>query len=296
MPRAGLPLLVLVALAVPLAAAQAPLTAPEVPLVELSIGPSEAPLRPLQDVQTLPMTARVSCALLDDKGQVPVSYKVEGQPRWATVVVSPTEDVKEPAACQEGWATFEAQLTVSASDQAPAFRAAPVNVSATAGSETGRAQVNVTASYFSIVDVQLQETSKATAPGTEAVFPLKLINFGNDRTRVSFEVVETSGGLHATAPEPLVLDSKQQGAPLVAADVELRVQAPEGSGYMNQVGTVTYRLTSASEERPDLAGDSSTVTVLVTTKGLATPAPAPVAWVAVAALAGVVARRLLSRP
>ena len=288
----ALALLVLVCLA-PLAAAQVP----GVRLVRLD-AEDPPPVRPLQGAVVANLTLTASCALVGDGGRIPIEYAVQDAPAWATVVVSPATDVADATACEGGVVTREATVSLTASDQAPAFRPTPVVVLAKVGSpgrqEETSATVNVTAEYFSIVDASLAEANKVARPGEEVPYVVKLSNLGNARTRVTFEVQNASEGIFVGVPPPVVLDSKQAGGNEVSTEVSILVRTRESGGFVNRVDVATVRILAEHAADPPRAGDGTTVSLILTTRtGGANGAPGPgVVLAALAlALAAYVARR-----
>lgn len=247
---------------------------PGVPLVALTV--EDPPMvRPLQGPVTANVTLRVSCALAADPPGAPVAYKVESAPPWATTTLSPATDVVDPASCEGGYATRTAVLGLAASDQAPAFRATPVRVSATVGSsgrqQTATAEANVTADYFSILDVVAVETSKSVAPGAEVAFPVRLTNLGNARTRVHVELENATEGIAVARIGPLELGSKQQGDLDTTAEATVRVRAHDADGIVNRADAFTLLIRAEHAMEPARQGDTARLSFVVTTRN----APGP---------------------
>ncbi|HET6404171.1 MAG TPA: hypothetical protein VFH78_05950 [Candidatus Thermoplasmatota archaeon] len=233
---------------------------------------------------------------------IPVTYSVSKAPAWASVLISPANDVfPAPSNAQPGTSYSQSKtitITVTASDQAPAFTPDTIEITATtqgagAGgrSFSGKGNVPITATYFSIIDVQLAEAIKLERPQTPVNFPVKVSNFGNANTKVSFEVVDISPGLEYTLPIPVVLQSRQAGGSQISADIQLTIQTPYKNGYMNEVGTANYRVTSAYALDPKLTGDTSTVSLLITTRGFYVPGFSPLIFLAVLGGLALVLRR-----
>ena len=212
---------------------------------------------------------------------IPVTYTVSNAPSWAQVVVSPASDVfpvGQPGASPSTTVSKPFTVSVTASDQAPAFQPGTIEITATAtptqqGGKAATAKVNVpvTASYFSILDTQLAEAIKIERPQQPVVFPLKLTNLGNANTKVGFAVEDKAANLNVPVPIPIVLQSRQAGGNQISAEVPLTVQTPYKNGYMNEVGVVTYHITSSYALDPKLKGDETRVSVVVTTKGFYVP-------------------------
>lgn len=213
---------------------------------------------------------------------IPVTYTVSNAPSWAQVVVSPATDVfpVAPSTGASPSTTVSKPFTVSvtASDQAPAFQPGTIEITATAsptqqGGKPATAKVNVPvqASYFSILDTQLAEAIKIERPQQPVVFPLKITNLGNANTKVGFAVEDKAANLNVPVPIPIVLQSRQAGGNQISSEVPLTVQTPYKNGYMNEVGVVTYHITSSYALDPKLKGDETRVSVVVTTKGFYVP-------------------------
>lgn len=289
-----LPLAALLLLLPAHAAAQEPLA------MDVTIDPFAAPVAPLQGTGVTNVTVDAPCVAPGgaDPTRPMLDLWVAETPRWATVVLSPASIPAEAAQCQMGRLALRAQLIVAASDQAPAFAPAPIEVRATwRGSSpnvTGMGRVDVAAGYFSILDVQLAEAIKEVKPGEDAGFPLVVTNLGNARTRVVVTVENTTESLVPREVAPFVLQSRQQGEPVISASPTLTVGTRGDAGYNNQVGVVTYRITSHHADRPELAGDETSVSVLVTIKGLNPDAPVPGPGIGLAAL-GIVAAAIVAR-
>lgn len=287
----GLLLLTLVAL-LPVATAQAP-----VDLVTVEVAPFDAAVKPLQGSQTTEATVRVSCALAEAPGGIPVTHAIVEAPTWATVVVSPKEAVARPESCEMGWVSFIATITVTVDQLAPADAPTPIILESTAGSgsaqHAGRGEVNVTAAWFSILDVQIVEAMAVVAPGGTHTFPLKLENFGNGDTEITITETTTGAGISVRLPDAFRLGSKQQGSSDVSREVGIEVTADEERGFVNRVATTTLAITSAYAGDPTQQGDDATVSLLVTVRSgaLETAANIPAPPVLLALLSAAVLLR-----
>lgn len=259
------------------------------------------PVKPLQG----PLTFSGSVTFQGDTGGytnvigVPITYTVTKQPAWATVLVSPATDVipvpTTPGPTFSGSRPFT--VIVTASENAPAFTADQVEITATttpgAGGKaaSGKNAVPIVAGYFSIIDVQLAETIKVERPQTPVVFPVKVTNLGNANTKVTFAVQDKTENLQVPIPNPVTLQSRQAGGQQISTDVPLTIQTPYKNGYMNEVGLVNYKLTSAYALDPKIKGDESSVSVIVTTRGFYVPGPSPLLLVGLLGVAAVLLRR-----
>lgn len=293
-------LLLLLPAAAPAALAQDPLA------MRVEVEPFPHPARPLQGVVVTNVTVDAPCAAANASGdptRPSIALWVEEAPRWSNVVLSPATLAPDPSTCQMGRLVQTAQLVATANDQAPAFSPAPVKVAATwvgaTPNMTARGAADLSAGFFSILDVVLLESIQQVAPGESATFALDVANLGNDRVTVLVELVEAPEWLEPVVPGPVTLESKQKGGAATRADVPLTIHTKgDGLGYENTPGTVTYRIRSHHADRPDLVGDETTVTVLLTVKGFRAEASGPglVPLVAlVVVLAALAGRRLHAR-
>lgn len=270
--------------------------------IVISLTPPAEKVKPLQGQITF--GGKVEYAA-DPSGQsnlvgVPVSYKVTKAPAWAAVTVSPGADVITLTPGQQYTGNRQFTVAVTASDQAPAFQSDTIEITATvtpaapATPKSAAQSVPIQADYFSILDVQLSQAIQQDRPQATVTFPVKITNLGNGATKVNFALAEGGNpqNLALLIPAPVTLQSKQAGGNQISAEIPLQVQLPHKNGYMNQVGSVTYDITSHYALDGKLIGDKTTLSVLVTTKGFYVPGPGLLLVVGVvAAAAGLLRRR-----
>ncbi|GEM_PF-5535137 len=279
------------ALLAPIAAAQL------APAVQMSVDPlpDAAPLlRPVE----APFHVDVSCVLAGVGPQpTGVSVRVTQAPAWATVIVAPTSFVIDATTCNGGTASVKGALNVTALDTAPAWKPGAIALEATvagmAGDQKGAAGTNLTAKFFSVLDVGVDEAVATVAPGATHAFHLALENKGNDRTRVSVQRVDGPEWLRLEPVPDVILESAQQGGSPTSRDVVLNVTALGGSALTNRVGNVDLRIVSQEERSPPAPGDTSSVSLVVTERGQALhPAPgaSPLTALAAVALVALVRR------
>lgn len=253
-------------LAVPGASAQPPVSE----WVTLEIEPFADLVEPLKGPIQTPVTVRASCLLVDQNRNVPIAYRVASAPPWANALVSPSVDAADVGACEGGYVTRAATLTVTASDQAPAFTPSPIVVEATAGpadrAETAAASAALSAKYFPVIDVQLAESIATVAPGESHTFVVKVSNFGNANTRVVTTILDVTPGLTVTPPEAVVLQSKQAGGNEISADIAFVVRTDPEGGFVNRVGLINARIVAAYATDDTQGSDESSVSFLVTTR------------------------------
>ena len=233
---------------------------------------------------------------------VPIEYKVTKQPAWAAVTISPGSDVIALTQGSGGQFIGSKTFTVSvtANDQAPAFQSDTIEITVTAKptvpntpQKSAAQAVPIQADFFSILDVQLAQAIQQDRPQSTVTFPLRITNLGNGNTKVNFAIAEGGNpqNLNAPLPIPITLQSKQAGGNAIMAEVPLQIQLPYQNGYMNEVGVVTYKITSNYALDSKLKGDETTLSVLVTTKGFYVPGPGPILMLGLLAAVAMVLRR-----
>lgn len=228
---------------------------------------------------------------------VQITYSVKSAPAWASVTISPQTDVftfgstPTPGATVTGTKTFS--VTVSASDQAPAFSPGPIEIQAVTSTTpafkaaNGLGSVPIEADYFALIDLNLAEKIKVDRPQTPVIFPLTITNLGNANTKVNFELADYTQNLQVPVPDSVTLQSRQAGGSTNQQTVNLQVQTPYKNGYLNEVGVVNFKVISHYALDPKKKAPDETVSVLVTTKGFYVPGaelPAVLALLGVAAL------------
>lgn len=270
----------------------------------IALTPPTDSVKPLQGALNFQGSATL---VYSNEGQanlvgIPVTYTVSSAPAWAQVVISPASDVFPVAApTSPGTSTTQTRqftISVTASETAPAFQPGTIEITAAANpSQAGatkpsaKATVPVQASYFSILDTQLAEAIKIERPQQPVTFPLKVTNLGNANTKVAFAVEDKAANLNVPVPIPIVLQSKQAGGNQISSEVPLTIQTPYKNGYMNEVGVVTYHITSSYALDPKLKGDETRVSVVVTTKGFYVPGAELPLLIGMLGVAALVLRR-----
>lgn len=274
-----------------------------VPLVEVSVEPFAAPVRPLQGAGTTSLVTRVSCALSEASELIEVRHTIEDAPAWMDATIAPASDSVAARECENGYVRFAATLTVSVDDGAPALVPTPIRVVSHSGSAPrdarGEAVLNVTADYFGILDLSLPETILVVAPDSVATFRVLVTNHGNGRTLVSFGLDGESGTLQVAPIEPVILGSRQLGDPAdaVTKEVLVHVTTAPGRGYVNRVDAFTLAATSHRVGDESRKGDETKVSFLVTTKtgGASTERTMDVPGLGAWALVGVLGACALRR-
>lgn len=265
--RRPLAFALLVLLAVPSAVAQGEVVPP---FLEVRVDPLDEPVRPLSEVRETTLTTRASCLLSGDAQRVSLRYGIADAPAWVTAVVTPASDVVDARGCDGGYVTAEAAVRLTVDADAPAFTPMPVRLVVTAGpperEEQAETTLNVSADYFSILEVHAEEPIRVALPDSLVEVPVTVANFGNDRTRVQIELIKADTGLSVELPQVPLLGSRQHGDAETAATVDVGIRTADANGFINEVGVVLLRLRAVHAEDPSLPGDDTMLSLLVTTK------------------------------
>lgn len=277
------------ALLAPLAAAQAP--AP----IQAQVEPPPV-AKPLGEHVEAPFTLDVSCLLASADAQpLPVRAWVAQAPAWATAVASPSTFQLDPKSCTGPRMLFHGVVAATVGQNAPAWTPASLVLGASVESVQGNASTtaatNLSAGFYSILDATVADAVATVGPGGTHAFPVALSNHGNDRTRVSFRVLNASDWLEVGPLPDVVFDSKQQGGARTTQDVPVNVKAHGGSALTNRVGTLTVEVSGTDEHEPHAPGDSVRVSFVLTERGAAAPGPSP-GWIVAAVALLALARRL----
>lgn len=279
-------LLLLALLAPPLASAGHAALYMEAAAPAERLAPGGAPVR-------LPVTLVVACHGNGTLPSATAHFRVLDKPAWADAAFEPA-DVEVPAtACGEGASRVPAVLAVNVTTEAPAFRPTPLRFEASLAlgehAHSVTQEVALEAGYHHALRAELDLEEAVGEPQSVLVFPLRIINDGNAMTRVGFEVVDKPADFMFVMPQPLVLQSRQQGGAITELTVPLTVMTPYRNGWLNETGEVTIRVRAFPVEHPELAREYE-VTLRPGVKGFYVPGPG----LATAALA-VVGAALLAR-
>lgn len=258
--------LLLLALVAPLALAQPDV----VDWIDAEIAPFAEPVAPLQAPKITTLATRVSCLLGDPAiAGVPITYTVVEPPAWLSATISPASDVAPLGQCTEGYTDVRsATITVTANERAPGFTPTPLVVEIAAGTaERERREsvsVEVSASFFSILDVQAVETQATIAPGGSHDFNVVVTNFGNARTRVEPVLTEKGDAIAVTLPSPLVLGSRASGDSDILGTLAIRVMGSDQGAFGGEAAVLSVRFNSYYADDGSIRGDTADVAFAVT--------------------------------
>jgi len=262
------PLLLILALFAPLAAAHA------VP-ADFAIDPFSEPLSTEGETSTL-IIFDYRCSGMSTNGSeegMGARFLVSSAPAWVEARVEP-EAVELPAC--EGIGRATATLVASAVEDAVAFDPGAIEVTArwaTSGFELDSvARVEVVGAWRPAIVVDIPEPTRQEKAQTAAFFPVTFTNAGSGLTKLSFEVLSKGESLQAVVPNPVILQGR--GHPQAIVSIPFAIQTPYRNGPMDEVGAVTYRMTPSMPLDPTQRGEPQEFTLTVHTEGFYVPAAA----------------------
>lgn len=201
---------------------------------------------------------------------VQVSTSKSGVPSWLSVTISPSAQTYrvEGTDATGGGTGDENQgtagpktyaISFAATKQAPAQQPVTVTIDfqADAGDTSGmetkgqKAEFTVTAEYFSIVSFQQPTPFQRIGPTEAANFPLKITNSGNGETLFNFEITQVGyDKWQVPTPSQLSVPSTQTGAETNTKQMNLQVTSSLSTGYYNDLGVVTMKMSPVFAPRP----------------------------------------------
>lgn len=178
-----------------------------------------------------------------------------------------------PPTAYEGEVTF----MVAAGQEAPGetsitcvvhAEAEPVN-GQISGAKAAPALFSITVRYMGLVASNVPVTVGEAGPQEQVSFAIDLVNLGNARTTLDFEVVggNASGGWNPVAPTQVLLESAAQGGAETKTTVHFVVHTPYREGWNNEEATFQLRITPISTLSPDQQGDAIVVNFLARVRG-----------------------------
>jgi hypothetical protein len=209
-----------------------------------------------------------------------VQYSITRLPPWAQATISPATDHPNGDLCQGGQLTLRTFLSVSVTDQAPAFAPDSVELAASVTDSahavgTGRTSFPIAASYFSILDVSSPIATIGVPPSQSGVVPILITNLGNANTKVTFTIESPANDFSVRVPVPVLLESKQSGGTQASRTVPIEIYRTERVDSTSE--TVTVKWSSAYALDPKVIGDSGKFSFVVTSaEGSAQPQEPPV--------------------
>lgn len=193
-------------------------------------------------------------------------------PAWATLRVEPAEILL--AECR-GVGQARALLVGSASRSAASLTGDVALVQAewlTSGfSLNSTAQVALKVPFVAAFDVEAPVTEQTAKPQSVVVFPITVTSRATGIMKLTFEVVEKTGGVEVPMPNPITLqgpDGIQR-----SASVPITFQTPYKNGFVDDDASVTMRITPAHALDPRIKGEPQEIVFRIKTEGFYAPGP-----------------------
>ncbi|MEA3201070.1 MAG: hypothetical protein QOE90_2498 [Thermoplasmata archaeon] len=278
--RRALVLMVLVLAAAPLAQAQS--------AMRLDVAPFTGPQPVLRNL-TVAASVVVPCSVLQN-GTASGVVALLGAPSWLTMEPNGTEFTVGP--CGADPQVADLQLTLRLDADAPALAGANAVLEARLLGQRADASFPVTAAIYTLVDVSPDRTLLQGKPQSVLTFPIHVRNLGNAVTRVTFDVADAPAGWIVLQPQPVTLQSRQEGGLVTEGTVNLVVQTPHRFGSIDESATLHVHAIAA----PALGSgpsEESNLTLTATAKGFDAPGPGvPLLVVGLVAAAALLRKRL----
>lgn len=249
----------------------------------------------------IPTVLDIRTAGIQPTTTVQVTASVSGVPSWLSVSVSPKThlfpvDPMQAGGGQTPQRTFN--LIFSATGQAPAQTPTSVTLDFTPTAGTGDLDVKgqsfdfeVTATYYSIVSFRLASPFLRVGPTETATFPLTISNTGNGETMMNFEIAE-KGQERWQVPTPpqFSVPATQTGAESNERTVNIQVTSELSTGWYNDIGVVTTKISPFYAPQPDKKGVETFVSFLAHFQGIYVPGFSTAGVLGALAAVGLLAR------
>lgn len=162
-----------------------------------------------------------------------------------------------------------------------------------AGSTASQRPFSVSADYYGLLQAKVATKLKQAGPQKQVPFELELTNFGNARTQVNFEILNSPGGKkwNALLPDVIILESPNSGQGATTQTATFTVATPFKNGWNNEEGAYTLSIKPEAADNPEKKGSELTANVLVRVRGVYVPGFEPVALLGAVAAAAMLARR-----
>ena len=220
-------------------------------------------------VQNSPMS------LIKDSS-VSISLQIEEDYEWidASITNQPAQlKINEPG---KSWSST---LSLTVTEQAPAFTLGKVKIIATSSQLSGLFfnivettqvfEIPFEVGYWPVVNfIPTDGNFKEVGPLDTAVFPIEINSLSNGETYVQIEPMELSDSDWTVSVPSSVMLSRSDGSTNSESIVQLTIKPPYGFGFHNDRKTFKIRLTPSCLGKPDLKGQSEIMTFNVQSVGM----------------------------
>lgn len=259
---------------------------------DFAVAPFAGPL-PFEGETATDLTFDYRCSGMSTAPSEPnmsVRFAVASAPAWARLRVEP-EAIDLPECTGVGH--VDAKLFGSADRGAVSLEAGKAIVNATWSTSSFElvevAQVRVETPFVAAFDIEAPMLEATERPQMPVVFPVTFTSRATGAMKLAFEVVDKSASLSVPVPNPVTLQGP--GGAQRSATIPFVVQTPYKNGFVDEEGTVTFRVTPSAALDPSVRGEPQEIMVKVHTKGFYMPGPQLVVGLAALALAAAFTRR-----
>jgi len=199
-----------------------------------------------------------------------IELKVENTPDWCYANIS-NSNVQLPLDHTE---PFKSTLTVTVTENAPAFTQGVVKISATSkmqrgiifniAEQTAEFDVSFIIGYWSAVSFKPKGNIAEIGPYDTADFQIDIENLGNGPTYVEIEPMDyPKEEWDVNIASSVVLSSAVDGGEGVTKSVYLKIKPSVGSDWNNKRQTFRVKFTPCYLGRPNLLGKEEIITFIV---------------------------------
>jgi hypothetical protein len=214
-------------------------------------------------------------SLLSDT-PIQIELKVVNKPEWCDASISNPLVQLTPKSPDP----YRSTLTVTVTENAPAFTQGVVKISATSKLQRGllfniaqttvEFDVSFIIGYWAVVSYALPKGNLLEiGPLDTADFEIEVQNLGNGQTKVLMEVLEIpEGDWSVNIISSVTLSSAVYGGAATSDTVHLRIKPPYGFGFHNERRSFKVKFKPHFLGRPDLVGSEETLTFTIQNVGL----------------------------
>ncbi len=167
---------------------------------------------------------------------------------------------------------YESTLSITITEQAPAFTQGVVTISANSErlrgfifnieEETVEYDISFIIGYLSVVSYEMPNgTSAEIQQSDTADFKIDITNLGNGPTKVEIELIDVSEEeWDINIPSTVLLSSATNGGDKKSESVHLRIKPKKSSDWNNERETFKVKFTPSYMGKPELVGQQEIIT------------------------------------
>lgn len=202
---------------------------------------------------------------------IPISISITGKSSWCTAVISQgtVPIVVQP----DTVSTVQTKVSIQVANDAPAYGLGYITIKVTAeqtslieGTEN-TVTLSFIPEYKALIQSSLPKANvKEIGPMDTAVFPIKITNLGNARTRVMLNVTNVPKDWNAVITSQLILE--EDGG---SATAYLVVKPPTSFGYHYDEQTIRVSMQPVKADDDSKKGQITYETFLIQSRGFSLP-------------------------